>query len=507
MSLPKVGLYLRLSREDEGEGDQSMSIANQKTFLLQYVRQQGWPVAGIYTDDGYTGTNFDRPAFQRLLGDIREKRIDLVVTKDLSRLGRDQIGTVYYYQCFFPAHGVRYVAVSEGFDTAAGHTSIALPFLAAANDFYTADISRKVRSALDARRRSGAFIGAFPPLGYRKDPEQRGKLLVDEERRWIVEEVFCRYLESGSVRGTARALSAAQVPTPARCRGEGERCRGLWSDTMVRRILTNSTYAGHLTQNRSEKASYKITRRIAHPPEEWTIVPHTHEAIIPQARFDRVQELLRLRSYRPPTGSAHLLTGLAFCAACGSPMSYVREGTRSYMVCQGYRRGRERCTSHRIREDAVLSALGERLRVLARQIDPAELAERTLPRSADGTAHRAELERAVQACRRRTGHLYRDQEEGVITRTEFQELLLENRRRRAELEHRLDAFPPVSGSDPEQWAERVRETLAFTPLTRPAVLALVDRVLVEEGKAVEIRFRFSLPEAGVVQKREICRPT
>ena len=260
--------------------------------------------------------------------------------EDLSRLGRDQIGTVYYYQCFFPAHGVRYVAVSEGFDTAAGHTSIALPFLAAANDFYTADISRKVRAALDARRRSGSFIGASPPLGYRKDPEQRGKLLVDGERRWIVEEVFRRYLESGSVRGTARALSAAQVPTPAQCRGEGS--RGVWSDTMVRRILTNPTYAGHLTQNRSEKASYKITRRIAHPPEAWTVVPHTHEAIIPQVQFDRVQELLRRRSYRPPAGEAHLLTGLAFCAACGSPMSYVREGARSYMVCQGYRRGSER---------------------------------------------------------------------------------------------------------------------------------------------------------------------
>lgn len=500
MSLPKVGLYLRLSREDEGESDQSMSIANQKTFLLQYVRQQGWPVTEIYADDGYTGTNFDRPAFQRLLGDIRKKRIDLVITKDLSRLGRDQIGTVYYYQCFFPAHGVRYVAVSEGFDTAAGHTSIALPFLAAANDFYTADISRKVRAALDARRRSGAFIGASPPLGYRKDPEQRGKLLVDGERRWIVEEVFRRYLQSGSVRGTARALSAAQVPTPAQCRGEGS--RGVWSDTMVRRILTNPTYAGHLTQNRSEKASYKITRRIAHPPEAWTVVPYTHEAIIPQTQFDRVQELLRRRSYRPPVGEPHLLTGLAFCAACGSPMSYVREGARSYMVCQGYRRGSERCTSHRVREDAVLSALGELLRTLVREIDLGELAARTLPRMGDETVRRrGELERALQACRRRTVHLYRDQEEGVITRTEFQELLLENRRRREELEARLGALPSAPQSNPAWWTERVRETLTFAPLTRPAVLSLVDRVLVKEGKQVEIRFRFRMPAAETVQNR------
>ena len=298
---PKVGLYLRLSREDEGTRE-SMSIENQRTFLLRWAEERGWPVQEIYSDDGYTGTNFDRPAFRRMLRDIEAGRIDTVVTKDLSRLGRDQIGTMHYYQRYFPAHGVRYLAAAEGFDTAGGSgAGIALPFLAAANDFYTADISRKVRAALDARRRSGLFIGAAPPLGYRKDPGRKGALLPEEETAWVVRRVFETYLRAGSVVGTAKVLSGEGVPTPAQCRGGSP---GRWSDTMVRRILTNPTYAGHLTQNRTEKVSYKAPRRTALPREMWTVVPHTHPPLVSQVLFDRVQAMLAARELYPPAGKS-----------------------------------------------------------------------------------------------------------------------------------------------------------------------------------------------------------
>lgn len=184
LAAPRVGLYLRLSRDDENGREESMSISNQRAFLLGYVRERGWTAAAEYADDGWSGTTFQRPAFQRLLADIEARRIDTVVTKDLSRLGRDQIGTLYYYQVYFPTHGVRYIAVNEGVDTASGlGNSLALPFLAAANDFYTADISRKVRTALDTRRREGAVYRVRTSAGLPKGPGAKGTSAARPHRR------------------------------------------------------------------------------------------------------------------------------------------------------------------------------------------------------------------------------------------------------------------------------------------------------------------------------------
>ena len=475
MGGPRVGLYLRLSREDEGAGE-SMSIENQRAYLLDYAAGRGWPVAKIYADDGYTGTNFRRPSFQALLSDIEEGRIDLVLTKDLSRLGRDQAGTVYYYQCYFPAHGVRYIAAAEGFDTAAGQSAIALPFLAAANDFYTADISRKVRAALDTRRKQGLFIGASPPLGYRKDPDHKGHLLPDPATAWAAQAVFSTYLSLASVRGTARALTKAGVPTPAQCKGGPA---GTWSDTMVRRVLTNPTYAGHLTQNRSEKAGYKVDRRRYHSSDQWTVVPHTHPPLVSQADFDRVQALLAVRSYTPNAGPPHLLTGLAFCGACGSAMAYVKEGNRLFLVCRSSRKTGA-CSSHRIPERKVLAALKGELERLTAGI---ELSLLLPPPSRESDKARLALEGELRLLRQAGAALYRDRAAGALDQEEFSALLEENRRAARLVEVRLAALSP-----PESPPAVLPDLLA-----RSALLTLVERIELGEGGALTISFRFRDP--------------
>ena len=277
-------------------------------------------------DDGYSGLRFDRPEFMRLLRDIECGRIRTVLTKDLSRLGRDQIYTAYYYQIHFPQRGVRYIAVAEGLDTAAaGAAGALLPFLAAANDFYTADISRKVRAALTARKKEGKFIGSKAPFGYEKDLCQPGHLLPDGRAAPVVQAMFTRYLQVGSVRALAKELTRDGVPTPSRYDTGGP--AGEWSATMVRRILTTLTYAGHLTQNRREKINYKVSKRRNLPEDEWITVRNTHPGIVGQELFDQVGQLLRVRGYHgrgQPAG--HLLTGLACCADCGGPMTYIREG-------------------------------------------------------------------------------------------------------------------------------------------------------------------------------------
>lgn len=482
MAEPRVGLYLRLSRDDERLGE-SMSIENQRDYLTQYISARGWAVAEIYTDDGYSGLHFNRPAFQRLLADIQAGNINLVVTKDLSRLGRDQIGTAYYYQIYFPRHQVRYIAAAEGFDTAGTGAADALfPFLTAANDFYTADISRKVRSALTARKREGKFIGAHPPVGYRKDPEQRGHLVIDPRGAVLVQRVFALYLTLGSVAGTAKVLTEEGRPTPAQYRQDGRgagRFPGVWSDTMVRRILTNPTYAGHLTQNRREKINYKIERRVTLPPSAWITVPHTHQPLVSQVQFDAVQALLRARSYTPHGSGPHLLTGLVFCGDCGSPMTY--QG--GHLVCQGYRRGgRLRlCTPHRVAEALVVQALSAKLTQLTHPLIQRlteALCPPALPVPSEKTVG---LVRSAALLER----IYQDWAAGLLEEDELIALL----ERRTKMQATAHLSPSPQASPQEQ----VEALLAFSPPRRGVLAALVERILVDGPEQLEIYFRFRVP--------------
>lgn len=501
----KVGLYLRLSRDDEREGE-SMSIENQRKFLMQYVQNQHWTVHDIYTDDGFSGTNFERPGFQKLLADITSGKINVVITKDLSRLGRDQIGTAYYYQIYFPQHQVRYIAVTEGFDTAQSGASNALfPFLTAANDFYTADISRKVRTALDARKRDGKFIGSSAPIGYQKDPNEAGHLILEPTGAAIVQFIFQCYLRTGSVIGTAKELTERGIPTPSQLKGEGpaqQRFSGVWSDTMVRRILSNPTYAGHLTQNRRKKVNYKVNQCLLLPKEQWIICPNTHEPIVSQLEFDQVQDMLASRSYQPvshPEG--HLLTGLAYCADCGSPMTYVKNGpARTYMVCQGYRKGGrlQLCSSHCIREDEVLNAIRQQFQQLAWQLDQQEL-QTAMQKSPPGVSMerriqqiQAHLERLSRVMER----LYGDLTEGLLREEEFRTLLERNREERARLEEELAQCRAAETQQNSQrdFTQLLRQVLSFEVMDRSMVTSLLERVVIHQDKTIELYFRFRKPD-------------
>ncbi len=505
MDAPKVGLYLRLSREDEDCEVESQSITNQRDFLVRYVEQRGWAVIDIYIDDGYTGTNFDRPAFQRLLKDIECKKIDTVITKDLSRLGRDQINTMYYYQIYFPQKQVRYIAVNEGVDTGAkNNNDMALPFMAAANDFYAADISRKVRTALDTRKSNGYFIGSQAPLGYQKDPRQKGRLIPDPETAAIVQSVFQIYLSCGSVIGTAKSLTERGVPTPSECKRTAPtqvRFPGVWSDAIVRRILTNPTYIGNLTQNRSRKIGYKVDKKRNLPQEEWTTVPDTHEAIVSPELFAQVQEMLAVRSYRPQAGDGHLLTGLAFCADCGAPMTYLRESdTRTYMVCQGYRKGGRLglCTGHYMREDLVIETIRQQLQMLAQQLD-AEALGKSVTWNDGQQQTRRQLDcvlRKLEANKKVSQSLYQDKVVGTITKQEFQEFFQAARMERERLEQtirELTAYLDQEDAQEQLW-QQLKAMIHFETIDRKVLTALIEKVLIHENKQIEIMFKFQKPE-------------
>ena len=347
-----TALYLRLSREDEERKSESQSIVNQRAFLLRYAAENGLEVYDTYIDDGFTGTNFDRPGFRRMIADIESGLIGTVLVKDLSRLGRDHIDTGYYYERYFPARNVRFIAVNDGIDTereAAGN-DMGL-FKAAFNDLYAKDISKKVVTALQAKKKNGEFIGAVAPYGYRKSAESKNRLEPEPEESETVRHIFERRLMGEGYTAIARWLDGKGIPPPSVKRGSNT---AHWSDTVVKRILTNPTYCGDLTQNRSRKINYKVDRRRVLPAGEWITVRNTHEPLVSRHVFERVQAGIQRRT----PGPEHPLSGFLFCASCGSRMSFVSRGRYSYAVCGGWKRsGGKRCRSHCCREDELIRAV------------------------------------------------------------------------------------------------------------------------------------------------------
>ena len=309
-----VGMYLRLSKEDETAG-QSESIENQKKIVTSYVLEKNWNIVEIYIDDGFSGLNFKRPAFERMIKDIENKKIDLVITKDLSRLGRDYIDTGYYLERYFPTKNVRYIAINDGIDTYKdnGNNDIS-PFKSVINDMYAKDISKKIRAVMDNKRINGEFIGAFAPYGYLKSPDDKSKFIIDEKASKIVKRIFDMYVSGESMGRIVSTLNSENIPCPAKYKLSTSTYKNAmvkrykWCQETIKRILTNPTYMGCMTQRRQEKISYKVDRFKKIPRNNWIIVEDTHEPIIPPETFQLVQDMIERKtvSYSRGKESFHL---------------------------------------------------------------------------------------------------------------------------------------------------------------------------------------------------------
>lgn len=338
-----AALYLRLSRDDEGAGD-SASIVSQREILTRYARERDFPVYGEYVDDGWSGTNFDRPAFKRMLEDIEAGRVNLVLTKDLSRLGRDYIETGRYTEIYFPSRRVRYIAVNDGYDSENPDSDIA-PFRNVINEMYARDTSRKIRSAFAARMQSGAFIGNFAPYGYRKDPADRHHLIPHGQTAPVVQRIFRMAAEGWTPSWIARELSGEGIPPPAVQRlldrgGEAPFPQREWTAASVARIVRNVVYLGHMAQGKTTRLSFKSGVTVRNPKAEWVVVKDTHAPLVGQEEFERVGRRLSGRTYTGRGEFRNLFSGLARCADCGKGMSTVgtrrREGEAD-LACGGYK--------------------------------------------------------------------------------------------------------------------------------------------------------------------------
>ena len=379
----QVGLYLRLSKDDEQQGE-SVSIGTQRSILMDYCHKNNYNVFKVYPDDGYSGLNFNRPAFQEMLEDIQSGLIDMVITKDLSRLGRDYIMTGYYSEIYFPSVGVRYVALADDFDSLKGGNEIA-PFKNILNDMYARDISKKVKNAKHQQAKKGLFIGGQPPFGYRKDPNNKHQLIIDPEAAAVVRLVFSLAEKGLGNIAIASQLKVRKVLTPSAYKYlQGEKKFAYfetleeaafynWSYGTVGQMLNNRVYTGDLISLKSETTNCKTKQRVSVPQEDRIITVNAHEAIISQEQFDRVRQIRALHGCPANIGRYNLFRGKLFCECCGHPLSFAKKKLKDreadMYYCMYHYRHPEVCPkTHRVYHEMLYPYVLQQIRNFARSM-------------------------------------------------------------------------------------------------------------------------------------------
>lgn len=524
-----AALYIRLSKEDESEGP-SQSVQNQESLLREFVQEHRLTVFDTYVDDGWSGTNFDRPSFQRMIADIEAKKVNMVITKDLSRLGRDYIMTGHYMERYFPEHRVRYISLLDGIDTGVDSTANDItPFRAIMNDMYAKDISKKIKSVKRDKQRKGEFIGGKPVYGYKMHPTEKNKIVIDEEVAPIVRRIFALALGGMSCRNIAVLLNREGIPTPATYANlpvaKPGPYTGLWSSERISEMLQNETYIGNMVQGRSVKISYKSKKCLKQDPANWVVVEGTHEPLVDAESFRRVRMLLNSRKHTRSRTYDFLLKGLIFCHECGYPLAVInRKNTRGedvlYFVCRTYQRFTKAgvCTCHSIKEKTVTDAVIARVQEVCRGfLNPEEL----LPMAREAVEEarkQSSLETELQALQSRIDGLtasmdrvYADRLSGLLPEEDFQRLfnrlkldrkLLEERRQEMELQKKS----PVTVDDRAR--ELVERFIQTAGESRELLVSLIERVELTEDKEIIIKFRFAqLDEVAQSQQPQGFAPS
>ena len=503
----KTALYCRLSQDDGIEGD-SNSIQNQKAILQKFAEDHHFPSPCFYVDDGFSGGNFQRPAFQQMISDMENGEIGIIVTKDLSRLGRNQLHTGLYIEERFPMFGVRYIAINDNVDTDSSESNDLMPFKNLFNEWFIRDTSRKIRAVLKAKAERGERLGTRAPYGYRKDPDTK-KLLVDEEAAAIVRRIFAMCAGGSGPSQIARILKKEQILTPTMYAYTkyGITHMGLdtqrpyhWSGDTVADMLENEIYLGNTVNMKHSSRSYKDKRRVEHPREECLVFENTHPALITREVWDMVQRVRKNKRRLTKMEEQNKYSGLVFCADCGSNMVLHRAHTMSasynHFTCRTYKKDGEACTGHYIRECVLDEIVLEDLRRVtsAAREHPEKFAAYI------GSKQSAELQREIRrqekelaAMRKRKAELdaifkklYEDSVLGRITTEQFQMLSGSY----TEEQNRITAGIPQKENEIQRLRETVSGTDSFldkakrytdiTELTPELLRLFIEKIVVHE---------------------------
>lgn len=382
----RVAIYCRLSDEDKLKetNQDSESIQNQKNILMEYAIGQGWEIYKLYSDDDWSGMDSERPEWNQMLLDAKAKQFNIILCKSQSRFTRDMEIVERYLHTLFPMWGIRFVGFADNADTDNKGNKKARQINGLVNEWYCEDISENIKVVFDKKRRDGYYIGGLGPYGLMKDPQLKGKLIIDPEAALIVKQIFQLYLEGNGTWKIAKRLNEEGIPNPTKYKnlhglnwkkGSQEEVLGLWTNVTVRRILKNQMYVGDMVQGLHKKVSYKSKKCISVPKEEWFIVENTHEAIVSRETFDLVQKMMNRNRRSDGTGSPHPLAGKVKCADCGSTMNRFtpngRKGTPlpyKYLKCSLTTKKKGECTGHYIRLDQLEMLILERFQAYFKHI-------------------------------------------------------------------------------------------------------------------------------------------
>lgn len=512
--------YLRLSRDD-GDKAESDSIQNQRELINDFLKKHP-EIKKVqeYVDDGFSGTNFERPSFKRMMSEIEKGHIDCVIVKDLSRLGRNYIEMGKYLERIFPMYGVRVIAINDNYDSAnesSDADQIVIPFKNLINDAYCRDISMKIRSQLDVKRKNGQFIGSFATYGYMKDPEDKNHLIIDEYAANVVRMIFNMKLEGYSAGTIAAHLNESKVLTPM----EYKRFCGLnfnggfqistdpiWHPNTVTRILKNEVYLGIAVQGKNRKINYKVKESRPIDESKWIRVPGSHDPIIPKEIFDTVQNMLRLDTRTSPKKTqVDVLSGLVRCGDCGQNMirrcSTKKEKTYYYYHCSTHKNG-EGCSSHLISSDKLQDMILWQIRQQIELLVNAEMiisAADNLPNEQFQVKFLNEqmgkLNAEIEKYEDLKTKLYQDLREGTVAQDEYKDLqerfnrkLIEAKSSLAEIEEKK-ARLTLKGLCEQQWLKDMKEYRNIMVLERKTVTALIEKVVVYSKDHIEIIFRYA----------------
>lgn len=517
------GGYLRLSKEDGdvagSETLQSNSIENQKEYIEDYLQSKPEiRVVDFYIDDGYSGVNFDRPDFQRMLQDIKDKKINCVIVKDLSRLGRNYIEVGKYIERLFPFLGVRFIAINDNFDSAddaALSNNIIVPFKNLINDAYCRDISIKIRSHLEVKRKRGEFIGAFPVYGYMRG-EDKNKLIVDPCAAEIVKEIFAMKMEGMSQQAIADELNRLGVLSPAEYKkeqGSGYKTvfqthsRAKWTAVAVLRVLTNEVYMGTLIQGKESTPNYKVRVREKKPKEEWIRVENAHEAIISRTDFELISDILQ-KDTRVSTGKSavSVYSGYLVCADCGCSMvrKKVRSGSLEYVyyVCSGNKKDKDICSSHRISENTLNMAITKTLQLHLKQLGDLQESIRYIRETSGNSDKIKKLvlqsekrKEDIEKYNRLKLECYEDYKKELITQDEYMLFKKELDNRIEEIQRAITELGKKKrmlldgGYEKESLLEKFL-TSKEIELKRSILVRFISRIYVYEDHRIEIIFRY-----------------
>lgn len=505
----QAAVYLRLSREDgdvvEGSRLVSNSISNQKMLVMDFLKShKEISIYDVYADDGYSGVSFERPGFKRMMEDIQNGAADCIVVKDLSRFGRNYIEAGRYIEKIFPALGVRFIAVTDGYDSLTASenygSDMVVPFKNLMNDAYCRDLSIKIRSHLETKRRKGDCIGAFVAYGYKKDEQNKNRIVIDEYAAGVVRDIFAMKLRGLNQQSIAEALNRDGILPPM----EYKRSMGVrfnttfrkggqakWNYNTVLRILKNEIYTGVLVQGKQTTLNYKLKTHVMKPESEWVRVEGTHKPIIQKKDFRLVQELLK-RDTRvsPGTGRLYPLAGLIYCGGCMEPMvrKTVPAGGKKYVyyICSGNKRDKTACSSHRVTEKSLTETVLYLLQVHIENVLTLEAAMEKIEAAPKIKADAAKFDdriskkrREMEKAKKRKLNLYEDLKSGLICKEEYLQLKAEYDRRIAEAETAMGSYERElelileNKSSMHEWIEEFKKYRNIRSLDRNAAAVMI----------------------------------